>query len=210
MLFFLPLCQKNMGRGKQGHSSICPTCQTLSTSVLKYGTRELKHYTIGGLSTKSIPFIVFRCCNGACERKTFTHYDDREELCGKSIYSKSTQNFVVNKMLKHPVSYNNFQKQIVDDFNVNTSISTIYTWSKKAIVVESLPDLNEISVLNTDEKHPKKKKGSANDQFIIASAGKNKETASANLLHIYFSALGFVQMINDSFRQMHKTYCSRV
>ena len=61
-------------------------------------------------------------------------------------------------MLKHPVSYHSFQKQIVDDFNVNTSISTIYTWAKKATVVESLPDLNEISVLNTDEKHPKKKR----------------------------------------------------
>jgi hypothetical protein len=149
-----------MGRGKKGHTSICPNCQTESTHVLKYGTRTLKHYTIGDMSTKSVPFIAFRCCNEACARKTFTHYNesDREDLCGKSIYSKSTQNFVANKMLKHPVSYNSLQKQIVDDFNVNTSISTIYTWSKKAMVIESLPDLNEISVLNTDEKHPKKKR----------------------------------------------------
>jgi hypothetical protein len=148
-----------MGRGKQGHSSICPTCQTLSTSVLKYGTRELKHFTIGGESTKSVPYIGFRCRNVACKRQTFTHYadDDRDELCGKSIYSKSTRNFVVNKMLKHPVSYNSFRNQIVDDFTVNTSISTIYMWSKKATLVESLPDLSKIIVLNTDEKHPKKK-----------------------------------------------------
>jgi transposase len=33
-------------------------------------------------------------------------------------------------------------------------------------------------------KNTLKKKGSANNQFIIASAGKNKETASANLLHL--------------------------
>lgn len=149
-----------MGRGKQGHTSICPNCQTVSTSVSEYGTRNLKHYTIGGISTKSVPYMVFRCRHENCERKTFTHYNeiDRADLCGKSTYSKSTQNFVASKMLKHPVSYNSFQKQIVDDFNVNTSISTIYTWAKKAIVVESLPDLNEISVLNTDEKHPKKKR----------------------------------------------------
>ena len=156
---FLPLFKKLMGREKQGHSSNCPNCQTVSTSVLQYGTRELKHYTIGGLSTKSVPFIVFRCINSACERKTFTHYNesDRAELCGKSIYSKSSRNFVVNKMLKHPMSYNNFKNQLADDFAVNTSISTIYTWSKKADLVESLPDLSKISVLNTDEKHPKKK-----------------------------------------------------
>ena len=149
-----------MGRGKKGHTSICPNCQTESTCVFKYGTRTVKHYTIGGISNKSVPFIGFRCRNEACAQKTFTHYDesDSADLHGKSTYSKSTQNFVANKMLKHPVSYNSFQKQIVDDFNINTSISTLYTWSKKAIVVESLPDLNEISVLNTDEKHPKKKK----------------------------------------------------
>ncbi len=149
-----------MGRGKQGHTGICATCSTQSTSVLKYGTRRLKHYTIGGESAKYVPFIVFRCRNESCERKTFTHYSesDRSDLCGKSTYSKSTQNFVANKLLTHPVSYNSFQKQIVDDFSVNTSVSTLYTWSNKAIVVESLPDLKAISVLNTDEKHPKKKR----------------------------------------------------
>jgi hypothetical protein len=149
-----------MGRGKKGHTSICPNCQTESTCVFKYGTRTIKHYTIGGISNKSVPFIGFRCCNEACTQKTFTHYNesDRADLHGKSTYSKSTQNFVANKMLKHPVSYNSFQKQIADDYNINTSISTLYTWSKKAIVIESLPDLNEISVLNTDEKHPKKKR----------------------------------------------------
>lgn len=149
-----------MGGRKQGHTGICPNCQTASTSVHKYGTRKLKHYTIGGESCKLVPFIGFRWLNESCSRKTFIQYNesDSEELCGKSIYSKSTQNFVANKMLKHPVSYHSFQKQIVDDFNVNTSISTIYTWAKKATVVESLPDLNEISVLNTDEKHPKKKR----------------------------------------------------
>jgi hypothetical protein len=148
-----------MSRKKQGHISLCPKCQETSTSVLKYGTRELNHYTIGDISKKTVPFIVFRCCNDACERKTFTHYNerDRHELNGKSIYSKSSKNFVVNKMLKHPVSYNSFKNQIVDDFAVKTSISTIYTWSKKATVSESLPDLSKISVLNTDEKHPKKK-----------------------------------------------------
>lgn len=174
-----------MGGRKQGHTGICPNCQTASTSVHKYGTRKLKHYTIGGESCKLVPFIGFRCLNESCSRKTFIQYNesDSEELCGKSIYSKSTQNFVANKMLKHPVSYHSFQKQIVDDFNVNTSISTIYTWAKKATVVESLPDLNEISVLNTDEKHPKKK-GSASGKFIIASAGKNKQTSSAELLHL--------------------------
>ena len=190
-----------MGRGKKGHTSICPNCQTASTCVLKYGTRTVKHYTIGGISTKSVPFIAFRCCNDSCTRKTFTHYNesDKDDLLGKSTYSKSTQNFVANKMLKHPVSYNSFQKQIVDDFNVNTSISTIYTWSKKASVIESLPDLAEVSVLNTDEKHPKKK-SSANTQFIIASAGKNKETPSARLLHLTSAASNDIEAITAHYK----------
>ena len=149
-----------MGRGNQGHTGICPTCQTSCTSVVAYGTRELKHYTIGGVSVKSVPFITFRCANSDCHKKNFRYYkeSDSVELCGKSRYSKSTQNFVVNKMLKHPVSYNSFQKQILDDFEVKTSICTLYTWAKKAIVVEKTQDLGEISVLNTDEKHPLKKR----------------------------------------------------
>jgi hypothetical protein len=61
-------------------------------------------------------------------------------------------------MLSHPISYNNFQRQIEDDFAVKTSISTLYTWSTKATVTEVGQDLSKIIVLNTDEKHPRKKK----------------------------------------------------
>jgi hypothetical protein len=149
-----------MGRGNKGNTGICPNCQTVCTSVVAYGTRELKHYTIGDMSRKSVPYITFRCPNSDCPKKNFRYYkeSDSVELCGKSIYSKSTQNFVVNKMLKHPVSYNSFQKQILDDFDVKTSICTLYTWAKNAIVVEKEQDLSSISVLNTDEKHPFKKK----------------------------------------------------
>jgi hypothetical protein len=149
-----------MGRGKTGNTGICPTCQSICTSVVAYGTRELKHYAIGDISVKSIPFITFRCLNADCPKKNFRYYkeSDSVELCGKSTYSKSTQNFVVNKLLKHPISYNSFQKQILDDFAVKTSICTLYTWSKNAILSENVPDLSGISVLNTDEKHPLKKK----------------------------------------------------
>jgi hypothetical protein len=149
-----------MGRGNKGNTGICPTCQTICTSVVAYGTRELKHYTIGDMSRKSVPYITFRCLNSDCPKKNFRYYkeSDSVELCGKSIYSKSTQNFVVNKMLKHPVSYNSFQKQILDDFDVKTSICTLYTWAKNAMVVAKEQDFSKISVLNTDEKHPFKKK----------------------------------------------------
>jgi hypothetical protein len=149
-----------MGRGNQGHTGICPLCQTICTSVVSYGSRKLKHFTIGAESHTCVPFITFRCTNAACPKKNFRYYkeSDRLELCGKSTYSKSTRNFVVNKMLKQPVSYNSFQKQILDDFDVKTSICTLYTWAKKATVIEKSPDLGDISVLNTDEKHPFKKK----------------------------------------------------
>jgi hypothetical protein len=149
-----------MGRGNQGYSSICPKCGSLCTSVMKYGTRKLVHFTIGGESLKLVPFKVFRCSNSDCATKSFTHYEDSDsvELCGKSIYSKSTRNFVAKKMLSHPISYNNFQRQIEDDFAVKTSISTLYTWSTKATVTEVEQDLSKITVLNTDEKHPRKKK----------------------------------------------------
>jgi hypothetical protein len=46
----------------------------------------------------------------------------------------------------------------LDDFDVKTSICTLYTWAKKATVVEKTQDLDKITVLNTDEKHPYKKK----------------------------------------------------
>jgi hypothetical protein len=155
----LPLSKRTMGRGKKGHTSICPGCQEESTSVVQYGTRTLKHYTVGSLSSKSVPYIVFRCANLACSRKSFTHYNesDKSDLCGKSRYTKSTQNFVSKKMLTQTVSYNNLQKQIISDYGVKTSISTIYNWSKKAKVIETALDFTEISILNTDEKHPKKK-----------------------------------------------------
>lgn len=149
-----------MGRGKTGNTGICPICQSICTSVVSYGTRELKHYTIGDMSVKFVPFITFRCLNADCPKKNFRYYKESDsiELFGRSTYSKSTQNFVVNKLLKHPISYNSFQKQILDDFAVKTSICTLYTWSKNAALSEQMPDLSDISVLNTDEKHPLKKK----------------------------------------------------
>jgi hypothetical protein len=138
---------------------ICPVCQTASSSVLKYSTRKLYHYAIGEISYKLIPYLVLRCQNLACARKTFTHYEekDRVDLCGRSIYSQSTQKYVAQKMLKHSISYNGFKAQIEDDFNLKTAVSTLYTWSKKIQVVEAKQtqdDFKTITVLNTDEKHP--------------------------------------------------------
>ncbi len=142
---------------------ICPLCQTSSTSILKYGTRKLYHYSIGEVCYKLIPYLVFRCKNRDCSRKTFTHYEEkvREELCGRSIYSQSTQNFVAQKMMKHSISYNGFQAQIQEDFGIGTAVSTLYTWAKKVKIVEKRQheaDFTPFTVLNTDEKHPFKKK----------------------------------------------------
>lgn len=174
---------------KGNKSGICPVCQTASSSVLKYSTRKLYHYAIGELSYKLIPYRVLRCLNPECSRKTFTHYEekDRIDLCGRSIYSKSTQQFAAQKMLKHSISYNSFKAQIEDDFQVKTAVSTLYTWAKKVKILESKSaptDFKEITVLNTDEKHPFKKKKSANNKFLIMSAGKSQTERSATPLHL--------------------------
>lgn len=149
-----------MGRTNQGHFGSCTSCGTISSSVSKYGTRKLKHYTIGGESAKTIPFIVFRCANSDCRVKTFRYYadSDKSDLCGKSIYTKSSKAYVIKKMSAHAVAYNSFQHQIEDDFNVKTSLSTLYTWFSTSKTSPSTQDLSDISVLNTDEKHPYKKK----------------------------------------------------
>jgi len=138
----------------------CHKCGTESSSAIRYGFRKLKHFTIGDLSEKQIPYTCFRCKNPDCEVKSFTHYDEvyHSELNGRSIYSKSSHDFVTNKLSKRTISYNDFKQQIVEDYGTNTSICTLYTWVQKSKVVETQADLGDISVLNTDEKHPFKKK----------------------------------------------------
>jgi hypothetical protein len=161
--FLLSLQQKTMENYSGNKKGICPVCQTTSSSVLKYSTRKLYHYSIGELSFKIISYLVLRCQNSSCSRKTFTHYEEKDlmELCGRSIYSKSTQNFAAQKMLKHSISYNGFQAQIQEDFGLKTAVSTLYTWAKKVKSIEvkqTEQDFEPITVLNTDEKHPYKKK----------------------------------------------------
>jgi hypothetical protein len=145
----------------------------------------LKHFTIGGLSEKSVPFACLRCQNPACVVKSFTHYEEehQSELNGRSIYSKSSHDFVTNKLSKRAISYNDFKQQIAEDYGTNTSICTLYTWVQKAKLVESKEDLSDITILNTDEKHPFKK-SSANNNFIIVSAGKNEKLSSAVPLYL--------------------------
>lgn len=149
-----------MGRINQGHQGYCTNCGTLSSSVSKYGTRKLKHFTIGGDSVKEIPFIVFRCANPDCKVKTFTYYDEsvKSDLNGRSTYSKSSKNYVITKMSNHAVAYNSFQNQIAEDFNLNTSLSTLYTWFSSVKTTPELEIFKDISIVNTDEKHPYKKK----------------------------------------------------
>ena len=149
-----------MGRLNQGHNGCCTNCGTRSSSVSKYGVRKLKHFTIGGSSIKAIPFIVFRCANTDCKVKTFRHYDESEksDLNGRSTYSKSSKNYVISKMSNHAVAYNSFQNQIVEDFNLKTSISTLYTWFSSVETIPEAENFKDISIINTDEKHPYKKK----------------------------------------------------
>lgn len=149
-----------MGRLNQGYQGCCTNCGTISSSVSKYGVRKLKHFTIGGDSIKLIPYIVFRCANSDCEVKTFTHYDEsvKSDLNGKSTYSKSSKNYVISKMSNHAVAYNSFQNQIVEDFNLKTSLSTLYTWFSSVETTLDPEHFNDINIINTDEKHPYKKK----------------------------------------------------
>jgi hypothetical protein len=156
----LYLCKKNMGRINQGYQGCCTKCGTLSSSVFQYGVRQLKHFTIGSDSLKEVPFIVFRCYNQDCEVKTFRHYDEsvRSEINGRSTYSKSSKNYVINKMSNHAVAYNSFQNQIVEDFKLKTSLSTLYTWFSSVKTTSKPESFKDISILNTDEKHPYKKK----------------------------------------------------
>jgi hypothetical protein len=138
----------------------CPQCGTESRSAIRYGFRKLKHFTIGSLSEKLIPFVCLRCTKADCRVKSFTHYDEiyHSELNGRSIYSKSSHDFVTNKLAKRVISYNDFKEQIAEDYGTNTSICTLYTWVQKSKVVEAEADLSDIIILNTDEKHPFKKK----------------------------------------------------
>ena len=149
-----------MGRGKSGNICGCPQCGAQSDRVMQYKTRKLQHFTITGIETKEIPVIVFRCGNGSCPRKSFTHYvavEGIEELEGLNRYTKSSKTYATNRMLKGQVSYNSFQTEIKESFGGRTSLSTLHNWVSQTQVKDvALPE-QSIQVLHTDEKHPSKK-----------------------------------------------------
>jgi hypothetical protein len=158
-----------MGRKSSGHRSNCPHCGVSSSSVSQYRERKLSHYSIGGMEKKIIPTLLFRCQNSLCLHKTFTHHiavEGIEELDGRSRYTKSSKAYVVNKMLRHQVSYNSFCKGVKEDFGGCTSLSTVHTWVKQAKVSDVELEIEAVKVLHTDEKHPSKKKGNGTQNLL--------------------------------------------
>lgn len=142
----------------------CPNCGTLSSSVVSYKTRVLKHYALNEMEMKTYQGVLLRCKNVACCRKSFIYYPAQnglQELLGRSRYTQSSKDFISNKMLKHQVSYNSLQVQLQEDFGSSTSLSTLYTWTQQAKLVDNVTNMTEMNVLHTDEKHPSKKKGQA-------------------------------------------------
>lgn len=150
-----------MGRGKSGQCACCSKCGTESNCVKEYKIRKVKHFSLGGMTMKEYPTIVFRCKNEDCLCKTFTHIppiEGIEEIDGKSRYTKSSKKFAANKLLTKQVSYNSFHAQIKEDFGASTAVSVLHTWTQKAQVVDVEPTITAVEVLHTDEKHPSKKK----------------------------------------------------
>ena len=150
-----------MGRGKSGQSSCCSNCGVESNFVKERKTRKLKKFSLGCIEIIEFPIVVFRCMNKDCPTKTFTHIlpvAGIEEIDGKSQYTKSCKKFVANKMLTKQISYNSLQAQIKEDFGGSTCVSTLYTWTQQAKVVDVEPTIAAVEVLHTDEKHPSKKK----------------------------------------------------
>jgi hypothetical protein len=159
-----------MPKSSSFDSCPCPDCGVLSNSISHYTPRILKHYALNQIETKTYTSVRYRCKNASCLRKSFVHYpvqEGLEELSPRSRYTKSSKFFVANKMLKHQVSYNSLQTQLQEDFGSNTSLSTLYTWTKNAKVANVSIDKRikdkddkdkDVKVLHTDEKHPSKKK----------------------------------------------------
>lgn len=139
----------------------CPNCGEWSGSVKAHKIRKIQHYSIGGMEVKEYPVIVLRCRTESCIKKTFTHQvavKGLEELEGRSRYTKSSKQFVARKLLGQQVSYNGFYKSIREDFGGQTSLSSLYRWSKETQLEDVALPLADIKVLHTDEKYPSKKK----------------------------------------------------
>ena len=149
-----------MSRKKSIHRSACPECNTESSQVKGYGSRHLKHFTIGEGGSKSFHYITFRCSNESCKVSSFRHYppvDGVAEVTSRSRYTQSSKTFVGLKLLAQPVSFHGLKQAIVQDFGTHTSISSLHRWTH-AIAVSDVPIPEEVRVLHTDEKHPSKKK----------------------------------------------------
>jgi hypothetical protein len=153
-----------MDKKKSENSAFCPVCGTLSDRVQEYKTRQLRHFSVGKMEVKEFPMISFRCVNESCPRKTFSYLlpvDGAEEVVGKSRYTQSSKAYVANKMLKRQMSYNSFFQEIKEDFQGQTSLSSLHRWTQETKVVDVNNKIEEVVVLHTDEKHPSKKKGEA-------------------------------------------------
>ena len=148
-----------MSKKKSIHKAACTNCQMVTDKVKEYGTRTIQHYTVGIGTSKTYSYITFRCINPDCCCKTFRHYppvEGIEELDGRSLYSKSSKQYAVHKMLTQQVSYNGLHEALQSDFGTRTSLYSLYTWTQKA-TVEAVALPEGIKVLHTDEKHPSKK-----------------------------------------------------
>ena len=150
---------QKMGRKKSIHCGTCPSCNTESVHVKEYGSRHLKHFTIGEGGSKLFHYVALRCTNEACKVSCFRHYPPVEgiaEVSPRSRYTKSSKNFVGLKLSCQHVSFHGLKQAIVQDFDAHTSISSLHRWTQ-AIEVSDVSVPEEVKVLHTDEKHPSKK-----------------------------------------------------
>ncbi|MBL7786148.1 MAG: transposase [Chitinophagales bacterium] len=126
--------------------------------------------------------------------------EGKAEVGGRGRYSRSSKQYIANRILKYNSTYSSLHKEIRESFGGSTSTASLYNWVQACNLLPASEDNTVMQVLHTDEKHPSKKR--SNTQYVIASCGRADKASKSVALHANLSKSNDADAIEEHYKSL--------